>query len=136
VVAGLVLLPATAVGKELALKGRVAGDTNGAVSLKVVVERGKPKRLKAFAYRNLDGFCDQDDAVGYETPAGEQSRKLTGSTRADYGGAFQKWWYAQEPQRVEIFGKVRDRGRRVRGAIRIYFQQACKAEGRFTATTR
>ena len=128
------VLPASAAGTTYRLKGKVAGDANGTVTLKVVLRNGKPQRLKAFAYKNLDGFCNQDDTIGYETPAGQRSGNLGGSTRIDYGGAFMDVWYAPNPQRVGIFGYVRNRGNRVRATIEVYFNRNCKAGGRFTAT--
>ena len=92
---GALLVPATATGAVYRLKGSVKGDANGTVSLKVVVKRGKPQRLKAVTYRKLDGFCDQDDSVGYETPAGERSGSFGGSTSIEFGGAFMDVRYGQ-----------------------------------------
>ena len=128
------LLPTAATGAVYRLKGKVKGDENGTVSLKVVVKRGKPQRLKAVTYRNLDGFCDQDDSVGYETPAGERSGSLSGSTSIEFGGAFMGVRYGSNPQRVGIFGKVRQRGKRVKATIEVYFDRFCKAGGTFVAT--
>ena len=132
---GLLATPGAAEAKTYTLKGKVAGDADGTVSLKAVTSKsGKLKRLKAFRYANLDGFCDRDDQVGYESPDAAQTRKLRGSTKVYFGGAFQRPWYASEPQRVEFFGKVRKRGRRItaRGTVRVYFKRFCKAEGKFT----
>ena len=128
------LLPATAPAAVYKLKGKVKGDADGRVTMKVVVTRGDPKRIKAFRYRNVDGACDQDESVGYETPTGARSGAFGGSTSIGFGGAFMDVRYGPNPQRVGIFGKVRQKGKRVVGTLEVYFDDYCKAGGSFVAT--
>jgi len=132
--AAALVLPAAAAGAVHSLKGKVKGDANGTVTLKVVVKRGAPIRVRSISYSKLDGFCDQDESVGYETPAGERSGALKGSARVEYGGAFMAIRYGPNPQRTGVFGKVRQKGKKVKATIEVYFDLYCKAGGTFVAT--
>jgi hypothetical protein len=131
---GVLLVPATASAVEYKLKGTVKGDANGVVSMKVVVKKGQLQKIRAFTYSKLDGFCDQDESVGYETPAGERSGAFGGSTTIRFGGAFMDVRYGANPQRVGIFGTVKQKGKKVTGTVEVYFDRFCKAGGNFVAT--
>jgi hypothetical protein len=120
------------------LEGPVAGDANASVAISVVVKNGEPRKVKGLRYENLDKFCDQDDEVGYETPAGETS----GSAGKNIGPGIESdnsfRWVSNpsDPARsVNIVGKVKQHGKKVTGLLEVFFNdEPCKAEGKFTAT--
>ncbi|MGH2987271.1 MAG: hypothetical protein ACRDLO_11390 [Solirubrobacterales bacterium] len=132
-------ITAIAGGVTHKLEGNVDGDSNGTIRLQVVVKDGKPKKVKKLEYENLDTFCDQDDAVGFETPVGDRSgnagRNVGPSIEANR--SFRWVSYPEDPSRqVNVIGKVKRRGNKVNGKIEVFFNEfpACKAEGDFTAT--
>jgi hypothetical protein len=133
---GALVVPATAAGKTHKLSGPVEGDANATVSMKVVVKKGKPKKVKGFAWQGLDGFCD-------DTFAGEQ----TGTTSLKTGPfpspfrIFGPYDQATSPgDVVDISGTVKQKGKKViDGLIAVSFNNGfCTApplERRsFTAT--
>jgi hypothetical protein len=132
-------ITAIAGGATHKLDGKVNGDSNGTVSLQVVVRDGKPKKVKKLEYENLDTFCDQDDAVGFETPVGDRSGKAGRNVgpSIEANRSFRWVSYPDDPPRqVNVVGKVKRRGTKVEGKIEVFFNDfpACKAEGTFTAT--
>jgi hypothetical protein len=66
-IALLVLVPAASAGagsaeraapsRAVALKGRVAGDSDGTVSMRIVIRRGVPRRVVGFVARKVDHAC-------------------------------------------------------------------------------
>lgn len=128
---GVLAGPSASEGKTYRLKGTVGGDSNGTVSMRVVVKKGEPRVVKAFAWQGLDGFCD-------DTFAGEQSGSLSRSARVLFRGNF-RMATSFADKAISITGVVRNKGRKVRGTIELYFNNGfCNAPplGRrtFTAT--
>lgn len=116
-------LPGTALGATTTytLKGKVEGDANSVVSVKVVVVNGKPRRLKGLAYRNLNASCDG-------SPTGEVSGfagKNLGPS-IELGGSFRWVSYPTDPSRfVNMFGTVRRRGRLITATLEVFNNDAC-----------
>ena len=115
---GALVLSATAGGKTHKLSGTVGGDTNAKVSMKVVVKKGKAKRVKAFAWEGLDGYCDG-------TFVGEQAGTASLSTKAFPSpfrvfGPFDQAGSAADV--VDISGTVKASGKKVvKGLIAVHF---------------
>ena len=117
-------LPGTALGaaRTYTLKGKVEGDANSAVSVKVVVVSGKPRRLKGLTYRNLDANCDG-------SPTGELSGSAgrnVGPSGFEFDGSFRWVSYPANPSRnVNMFGKVRRRGRLITATLEVFNNDFC-----------
>jgi len=127
-IGGLALAPAADAGKKTKthkLSGSVEGDPNSRVSMKVKVKKGTPKKVKDFAWENLDGYCDLDDTVGAETFVGEQSGSLSTSVSAFPSPfrVFAPYDQATAPEEVaDISGTVKKKGKKVdQGLIAIAF---------------
>jgi hypothetical protein len=117
---GALILPSAAPAKVHSLTGTVGSDQTATVSMRVVVKNGKPVKLKAFSWAGLDGFCDT-------TPAGEQSGSLLGSAKVLFGGNFRKA-VTSGTYSVNIFGKLKQKGKKVAGTIEVFFNNGlCKA---------
>jgi hypothetical protein len=136
------LLPAgadAAKKKSHKLEGRMSGDPNSSISITVVTRGGDPKRVKRLRYRNLDTFCDLDDEVGFETPAGDRSGSAGRNIGPgiEFDNSFRWVSFPQVPPRqVNVVGKVKRRGKKVTGTIEVLDNEVpvCQAEGRFTAS--
>jgi hypothetical protein len=119
------------------LRGSVVGDANGKVFMSVVVRNGKPKRVKNFRWKNLDGAC-------FDVPDGEQSGQKRGSTRIEVNKFFRASGLFGGGNQFDFSGFVRNRGRRIaNGNVQIFYGNGCEAPtaetsprggGKFTAT--
>jgi hypothetical protein len=135
---GALLLAATAPADIQArtLKGTVVGDENSAVSIKVVLKNGKPKRLKGLTYENLDAYCDPDGSFGPQAP--EYVGEVSGSAgrnrgpRIEVGGYFDWFSYPESPSRQVTFaGRLKNGGKKAVGNIGVFNNESCEnAEGR------
>jgi hypothetical protein len=118
------------------LKGKVVGDANSDVSVKVVLRNGKPKRLKGLTYKNLDAYCDPDGSLGPQDP--QFVREVSGSAgtnrnpRIEVGGYFNWFSYPDNPSRQGTFaGRLRNRARKAVGKIFVGNNESCEnAQGR------
>jgi len=129
-------LPAAALGKTHKLSGTVGGDPASTVSMKVVVKKGNPKKVKAFAWSGLNGFCsgvpagEQSGTTGLKTSAFPSPFRVFGS----YDGA------GGPGDVVDISGTVKKKGKKVvDGLIVVSFNDGfCSApplpSRSFTAT--
>jgi hypothetical protein len=114
-------------------------DANSKVTVKVVVRNGKPVRLKALAFRRLNGYC-RDEAgdplyfVGQFGGVGGRNR----NPRIEVGNLFNWFSYpSNPPRRVEFFGKIRNRGQRIVANLNVYNNtpgQCSFAKGRVRLT--
>ncbi|MGH2962977.1 MAG: hypothetical protein ACRDL3_12410 [Solirubrobacterales bacterium] len=116
-VGALAVAPA-AVAKTHNLSGPVEGDANARISMKVVVKKGQPKKVKAFAWQGLDGFCD-DSFVGEQTGTTSLKTKPFPSPFRIFGSYDQA---ASPGDTVDISGTVKRKGKKiVRGLIAVSF---------------
>lgn len=135
-----VLLPATAQAQVRTLKGKVVGDENSAVSVKVVLKNGKPKRLKGLTYTNLDAYCDPDGSFGPQAP--EYVGEVSGSAgknlgpRIEVGGYFDWFSYPESPSRQVTFaGRLKNGGKKAVGDIGVFNNESCEnAQGQAKLT--
>jgi hypothetical protein len=141
-IGALALAPGADAGKKTKthkLAGSVEGDANSKVTMKVKVKNRKPKKVKSFAWENLDGFCSG-------APAGEQSGTLSQSTGLAALNSFRVFGPYDQATSVgdvvDISGFVRRRGKKIAdGLISVSFKDGfCSApvpspgSGSFTAT--
>jgi hypothetical protein len=112
------------------LKGKMAGDANSAVSVKVVVRNGDPRRLKELEFKRLDAFCGDD-------PAGELSGKggRNLGPGVEFDNSFNWFSFPQQPapRQVNMFGKLRREGKKLGGRLEVLSNSTCaNAQGRVT----
>ncbi len=135
---GALLAPGTAgAGTTVrTLKGKVVGDANSEVTLKVVLRNGKPTRLRALTYKNLDAYCDPDGSLGPEAP--QFVREVSGNAgrnrnpRIEVGGYFNWFSYPETPSRQVTFaGRLRKRATKAIGRLFVGNNESCEnAQGR------
>ena len=127
VIAGLALpAGASAARTTYTLKGKVDGDANSRVSVKVVVRNGQPQRLKGLTYRNLDSDCAAGEL------SGSGGKNLGASV--EFNNSFRWVSYPQGGSRhVNMYGKVRRRGRRITATLEVFDNEnLCDAKGKVT----
>jgi hypothetical protein len=114
-------LPTGAAAKVYTLNGKVKGDSNSDVSVKVVVRNGEPQRLKGLTYRNLDATCNVDGTT--TVPAGELSgtggKNVGPSVEVD--NSFRWVSYPDDGARyVNMFGNLKKGGRLIKATLEVY----------------
>jgi hypothetical protein len=137
----LLLLTATAFAgkKTLSLNGKIVGDENSQVTLKIVVKNGEPKKVKGLTYANFDAYCDADGSLGPAPP--HYVGEITGSAGKNVGtkiypdGDFYWVSYPDDGARmVEGWGTVKKGGKKVVGDIAVYnndLDQCETAKGKY-----
>jgi hypothetical protein len=140
---GVLLLPATAVaGKEVrTLRGKLVGDENSRVSLKVVLKNKKPKRVKGLRFENLNAYCSLLGGAYVGELSGTGGVTAPGDFEVDpppLGWTFTWFSYPQNPSRmIEMNGKLlrKFNFNRARGTMAVYsneeFNQCGVAKGTF-----
>jgi len=130
VLAVIVAAPGVAAAAKVThtLEGAMVGDANSSVKLKVVVKNGEPSKVKALTYENLDAFCNEDGTT--ITPAGELSGNAGKALnrRVEFDNSFN--WFsnpADPSRRVELFGKLKQKGKKAVGTIGVFANDTCAA---------
>ena len=122
-------LEATARPRVYTLEGALEGDPNSAVSVKLVLENGRPERLERLTYRNLDATC-----IGAGTTAelsGDGGENVGPSIEAD--NTFRWISYPGGPGQgyANMFGEIQQGGTLITATLEIN-DDGCLARGNAT----
>jgi hypothetical protein len=122
------LFAGVAVAKTNRLKGKVKGDGNSRVSLKVVVKRRHGKRrptaVKPFKFAKVDYVCPDSGTRGEKSGSFRSGRVRLIGPRGHRSYGFQLDKTTADGVNIAVTGTVNKRGTRAKGSIEYTFSEA------------
>jgi hypothetical protein len=121
------LFAGVALGKTNRLKGKVKGDGNSRVSLKLVVKRvhgrRRPVRVRSFKFSKVDYICPDSGTTGQKGGSFKSGKvKLIGPKgHRSYGFELDKT--TSDGINIAVTGTVNRRGTKVKGSIEYTFSE-------------